>query len=301
MKLSATRVSVCIALVVTACGDDDSANTSQAAATQTATESGAATSSATNGTDSQTTGGSTGEPAVPPEWDCAVSAPIDPPTISFKADIAPIFAAQCNACHHVNTPAVIDLTQPFDLEVGPICRENSWVNAQAPILLIPGDPDASALVHKVERDDLDPGSEGGPMALSLAVVTAQEIADLRQWVTDGAQDDAFFASNIANIFGDGVSLGASSGKCGYCHYPGGNITPDLTNPFDPVTGVVGIDANLPGMLVAPGDPDASVLIQKVDPALKANVGTMMPPQYEPLSPESVQRIRTWIAEGAWDN
>ena len=57
-----------------------------------------------------------------------------------------------------------------------------------------------------------------------------------------------------------------------------------------------------GSLV-PGNPNASVLMQKVDPELNADagVGAIMPQQFEPLSEDQIELLSTWVAEGAQNN
>jgi hypothetical protein len=53
------------------------------------------------------------------------------------------------------------------------------------------------------------------------------------------------------------------------------------------------------MRVAPGDPDASYLLQKLERAMPA-VGVRMPPD-QPLAANKIEAIRLWIAAGAQDN
>lgn len=50
----------------------------------------------------------------------------------------------------------------------------------------------------------------------------------------------------------------------------------------------------PGLRVAPGDPDASVLFQLV-------LAGTMPAQGGPLTPAQIEALREWIAAGALDN
>lgn len=52
--------------------------------------------------------------------------------------------------------------------------------------------------------------------------------------------------------------------------------------------------------VAPGDPDASYLMQKIEGA-PGIVGDRMPLGRTPLSIDEIDLIRRWIAEGAQDN
>ena len=53
------------------------------------------------------------------------------------------------------------------------------------------------------------------------------------------------------------------------------------------------------MRVAPGDPDASYLLQKLERTMPA-MGVRMPPD-QPLASNKIQAIRMWIAAGAHDD
>src|SRR5690242_8798808 len=111
-------------------------------------------------------------------------------------------------------------------------------------------------------------------------VTADEVAAVRKWIADGAMDDAFFRDNVATLFGDGKSLGTKGGKCSYCHYENTWQLPDLTHPFDMNVGVVNVAGSRGGKLVLPGDPDSSVLLQKIQsPDPDAGIGAAMPKQF----------------------
>lgn len=51
--------------------------------------------------------------------------------------------------------------------------------------------------------------------------------------------------------------------------------------------------------IVPGDPDASYLIEKLNP--NPRFGAQMPENRTPLTSDEIEMIRTWIAEGAQDN
>ena len=53
------------------------------------------------------------------------------------------------------------------------------------------------------------------------------------------------------------------------------------------------------MRVAPGDPDASYLLQKITSATPLD-GVRMPPD-QPLPPHKIEAVRLWIAAGAQDD
>jgi hypothetical protein len=217
-----------------------------------------------------------------------------PKVVTFKNDVAPIFAT-CGLCHHPGNGTKVDLTHPFDPETGIVGRANSWTMAPKTVLVDPGKVENSFLIDKVVRTDLDPHIEGGPMPLNFPMLDATEIAAIRQWIQDGAMNDASFAANVQPIFGDGMSLGASGGKCAYCHYAGTQQPPDLTHPFDPTNGIVNV-MGARGIRVVPGNPDASALVKKIE--AQPSVGAPMPYQEPRLTQAQVDNLKAWIAAGA---
>lgn len=65
--------------------------------------------------------------------------------------------------------------------------------------------------------------------------------------------------------------------------------------------LVGVESSnhAPALRVAPGDPDASVLWNKVNYTEVYGLG--MPPDGSALSSEDLATIRDWIEQGALDN
>ena len=232
----------------------------------------------------------------------ATEQAVEPQESSYSAEVAPIFEAKCNACHHPDNAVKVDLTRPFHPELGIINRPNTWTRSSRPILVVPGDPDSSALVWKVEQTDLELKVDGDPMPWRIPPLTERELEDLRRWIAEGANNDEVYRSTISRIMGNGVSLGSRGGKCAYCHYPGAAYGPDLTDLFDPQRGSVNIASAFGDIRIVPGDPQASVLFTKVKGGpLPPNLGRPMPLHYERLTAEEQQVLRGWIAEGAKNN
>ena len=171
--------------------------------------------------------------------------------------------------------------------------------ARHAVLIVPGNPQESFLVDKVAATNLNETTEGASMPLNMPQVTSAELAAIRTWIQNGANNDSYYQTNVAPIFGNGVSLGARAGKCSYCHSAQSLNTPNLANPFDPVRGVVNVAALVGGTRVIPGDPDHSVLYQKVSgAALPANLRNPMPYQTPALTASEVAAVEAWIAAGA---
>lgn len=140
------------------------------------------------------------------------------------------------------------------------------------------------------------------MPWEIPQLTSGELKTIHDRIESGAENDATYRDSVRKIFGDGVSLGSRGGKCAYCHGPGNETGLDLSNPFDPVTGARSVPAVRGGIRIVPGDAEASVLYQRVDPDLiPAHLEPLMPRQADRITPEEADVIRTWILQGALDN
>lgn len=227
---------------------------------------------------------------------------LPPRAASFQHDVAPIFVQSCTFCHHPGSATAIDFTHPFDPAMGIIRRPNSWMGAAAKVIVDPGNVSNSFLIDKVARADLDVHVEGNRMPWAPPRVTPDEAAAVRQWIKDGAKDDDFFQANVAPIFGDGKSVGSKGGKCSYCHYENTWQLPDLTHPFDPNVGIVNVGSSRLTKIVVPGDPDGSLLVQKIEAqAEDSSIGHPMPMQFPLLGPGQIDTLKNWIVEGAADD
>lgn len=243
-------------------------------------------------------GGATGTPSS----SSATTGPTGSGMLSYAESVAPILKDRCTDCHHQGVTAIPNIANPFDPDNGLIAFGNTWVESfpDTPARNVsPGDPDNSFIMDKIS----DPGVQAGEfMPWSPPRLTSDEIQALRQWVTDGALNDAFYEANVRPIFGTAGALGAPGGKCSYCHYAGG-LVPNLSDPFDPEDGVVNVAASIPRWTrVIPGDPDNSLLIVKVEATADGDGhGAPMPMVYEPLTAEEIALVRRWIEEGAQNN
>jgi len=217
----------------------------------------------------------------------------------YAATVAPIFSASCVYCHWHGSPIGYQLQDPFDPNTGMIGRATSWTSARHTQLIVPGHPEQSFLVDKIKATDLNPDTEGASMPLSNPKVTASELAAVHDWIQNGANDDDSFHANVAPIFGDGVSLGSKAGKCSYCHTATSPNPPNLADPFDTTRGVVNITALVGGTRVIPGDPDNSVLYEKISgQPLPAALKNPMPLQVPRLTNDQISAIEAWITAGA---
>jgi hypothetical protein len=88
-------------------------------------------------------------------------------------------------------------------------------------------------------------------------------------------------------------------RCTGCHGVAGNAGLNLTAD-DSYENLVGVQASgYDAILVVPGNPDSSVLYNKV--ADTGVYGATMPAAGTPLTSQQIETMRTWIEEGAEDN
>jgi hypothetical protein len=114
----------------------------------------------------------------------------------FATSVAPIFgdaktketAGRCSVCHYPGSPTNLDVSAPFDPEVGLVGVPTQWGRVGG-LRVVAGDPSASFLIDKIEREDLDPDADGQPMPLELPRLNAEEAQTVRVWIREGAHSD----------------------------------------------------------------------------------------------------------------
>ncbi|MEW5854708.1 MAG: DUF1588 domain-containing protein [Myxococcota bacterium] len=192
------------------------------------------------------------------------------------------------------------------------------------VLVVPGNPEASLLFRKLYGIQAD--NEGDPMPLGIqrndAPVAGAELVEL--WILGGAsttcptdggtssggdgglQDAGHHADAGAYDAGPGpvdvcdVASTFFANNCVECHHPGEN-TPDLTLPGVSM-GLVNIPStvNPAAVLIAPGNPTASLLYRKVHAIQGPDEGRHMPPfiNAEDAPVAGAEILEEWILGGA---
>lgn len=112
--------------------------------------------------------------------DVTIGDTYDPPEISYSDDIQPIFTSSCggSGCHINSSTNGVNLSSYSSVmnSVGSVYGTN---------IVIPGEPDESPLIDKIEANP-DKGNRmpnGGPY------LTADEINKIRAWIEGGAEDN----------------------------------------------------------------------------------------------------------------
>lgn len=108
-------------------------------------------------------------------------------TADFASIQDHIFTPICTICHVGGSAPMglrLDSANSYNLLVGiPSTEEPSILRVK------PGDPDNSYIIQKLEGHAKD----GGRMPLNLPPLSTDQIAAIRQWITDGAQRSAAVA------------------------------------------------------------------------------------------------------------
>jgi hypothetical protein len=103
----------------------------------------------------------------------------------FESDIAPLFRTKCATCHLTGEEAgKMELTPQ-----GAIASIVSVKSIEAPKLMrvMPGKPDESYLVMKLESSHIEHGGNGAQMPFGAPPLSKEEIAKIRKWIAQGAK------------------------------------------------------------------------------------------------------------------
>ncbi|RUL82086.1 c-type cytochrome domain-containing protein, partial [Tautonia sociabilis] len=104
------------------------------------------------------------------------TAPADEPP-RYNRDIRPILSENCFACHGPDSAA-----RKADLRLDH--RDDALADRGGYATIVPGDPDASELIYRVESED---ELEVMPPPSSHKSLTAEQKATLRRWIAAGAE------------------------------------------------------------------------------------------------------------------
>ncbi|NYH93757.1 c-type cytochrome [Novosphingobium marinum] len=103
----------------------------------------------------------------------------------YEENVAPIFASACATCHLTGTEA-------GNISLVPRKAVANLVNVastEAPNLkrVVPGKPDASYLIMKLEGTHLQNGGSGLQMPFGVGPLSKDQIAKVRTWIAQGAK------------------------------------------------------------------------------------------------------------------
>ena len=207
--------------------------------------------------------------------------PADP---RFEAHIAPILAANCVVCHG---------EQALQAELDVRTRDALLAGGKSGPAVVPGAPVDSLLLQK---------TASGAMPMGETKLAAGEIGLIRRWIEGGAllegEDPAAAGAGAhGKVSPREILVATIHVKCVLCHgrrrQEGG---------LDLRTREAALRGGVSGPAIAPGDPDSSLLIRRIE-------AEEMPPQehqarlsYRPVTSAELEALRRWISGGApWDD
>ncbi len=109
------------------------------------------------------------------------------PEISFKADIAPVLKVRCATCHLTGKEAGNLALHPraaYDTLVGVAASENARLSR-----VVPGKPEASYLLMKLDGTHLDNGGSGTRMPMGAPPLDPATRKRIRDWIVQGAKNN----------------------------------------------------------------------------------------------------------------
>jgi len=178
---------------------------------------------------------------------------------NFERDVAPILNAKCVACHGSGTKAKgLDLSTLFGLRKG---------GDSGPVV-VSGKPEESLLVKMVANGSMPQGGKQ---------LAQTEVALIGEWIKQGTASAVTFEDNVEPIL---------TANCVKCHGP-----ELMTKSMNLATFAGVIKGSESGTVIVPGNPEASLLFQKVSAGA-------MPKGAQPLSSQEMAVIREWIEAGA---
>ncbi len=106
--------------------------------------------------------------------------------VSFTRDLAPILKLQCATCHATGD-------EGGDIALYPKAAYRHLVGVKSPtaglVRVVPGKPNDSYLIMKLEGTHLAKGGKGVRMPFGGAPLPAATIALFRNWISQGAKNN----------------------------------------------------------------------------------------------------------------
>jgi hypothetical protein len=124
-----------------------------------------------------------------PGGEPSVCDPVPSGTVSFCADIQPIFTANCafSGCHAPPSPQLGQNLSAGNAYASIV----NVTSAEVPTLdrVEPFDPEGSYLVHKIQGTFPGVGGSGGRMPRGQGALPEADIQLIRAWIADGAPNN----------------------------------------------------------------------------------------------------------------
>lgn len=112
-------------------------------------------------------------------------APVQAAGTLFQAEIVPMLTTSCASCHLTGAEAGNMSLVPDNVIASLVGVKAAGAPSQTRVL--PGKPDESYLVMKLEGTHIEHGGSGARMPFGAPPLSPEKIAKLRQWISEGAK------------------------------------------------------------------------------------------------------------------
>jgi hypothetical protein len=113
-----------------------------------------------------------------------VPAPVKP--VSFSRDIVPVLRTQCATCHMTGKEA-------GSMALHPGAAYANLVNVKSPVVnlvrVVPGKPEKSYLIMKLNGTHLDQGGQGTRMPFGVPPLPKPVVDQITAWIKAGAKNN----------------------------------------------------------------------------------------------------------------
>lgn len=210
---------------------------------------------------------------IPPDTNQTTDHPCDPDTVYFVNTIEKLINSQCAktdssavGCHSAEKHAEgITLNSYANIMLGKV------EDGQSEPIVIPGDPDGSDLLDKIEKNEMPPYPN--------APLTADEKAAIRKWIEQGAKNNYCTDCDSVYTYSEFVESFIAS-NCKGCH--------NSSNPS--------------GGILLENFTQVQSSANSILSAIKHEVGfTAMPYNSAKLSACEIHNFETWVNEGMQNN
>lgn len=113
---------------------------------------------------------------------------VEPPAQTasfFQSDIAPLLSGSCASCHLTGAEAG-NMSLIPDKAITTLVGVQA-VGAPGRMRVVPGKPDESYLIMKLEGTHIENGGAGAQMPFGAPPLKPEKIAKLRKWISEGAK------------------------------------------------------------------------------------------------------------------
>ena len=126
------------------------------------------------------------KPAPAPAVSKPASAAAPAAAVSFARDIVRVLRTHCATCHMTGK-------EPGNMALHPAAAYASLVNVESPVTglvrVVPGNPERSYMIMKLEGTHLDHGGKGTRMPFGVPPLPQQVTDRIAAWIRQGAKNN----------------------------------------------------------------------------------------------------------------